>query len=379
METENKINETIAIQPPKRSINFFIRRLVAFMFNSVFVIILAPCVYLIIMALYALLMLTFDDLQKTIAQVFLSPLFFLIIFTVAILLILSFKTCHGRQTPGNRYMGLTVVDENNNYLSFSKSLLRSVLWILSFLPFCIGIIWAVFNTSDKGWHDLILGTRIASIRPEKEIMIPKSAFISFVLGALSIIFLTYPIITMAGLTSSLKLVWYSFYALAVAIPLAFSLGVYSRILYRKKEAAIWGKNLGRNGTQMSLIAGVVFILIAIAIPSNRTIVYLNNEIQCEKDIQEIGKAVEEYVRAKTSYPESLNDVVISGYLSIVPTFAYNREYIYKVNNDSGKEYFVVECPEPQALLKGRGLLPPLKCLEVKYVQNKGLVVKTKPK
>ena len=300
METENKINETIAIQPPKRSINFFIRRLIAFVFNSVFVIILAPCVYLIIMALYALLMLAFDDLQKTIAQVFLSPLFFLIIFTVAILLILSFKTCHGRQTPGNRYMELTVVDENNNYLSFSKSLLRSVLWILSFLPFCIGIIWAAFNTSDKGWHDLILGTRVASIRPEKEIKIPKSAFISFVLGALSIILLTYPITTMAGLTSSLELVWYSFYALAVAIPLAFSLGVYSRILYRKKDAAIWGKNLGRNGTQLSLIAGVIFILIAIAIPSNRTIVYLNNEIQCEKDIQEIGEAVERYVRTKTS-------------------------------------------------------------------------------
>lgn len=370
MEEKQEEKKPIVIQTPERSFNYFIRRFIAFSYNFLFVILFIICFFLIGVILSALLSLVFGDFPLIIIQIFfyMSP--------VAAFLLISYKTSQGKQTPGNKNMAFVVVGRNDNYLTFSKTLLRNLLWILSALPLGIGLIWAVFNPSCRGWHDLILGTRVASIKADNEAKIPKLPFIALILGIIGILLFVFPFATMAGTISSVEFVWIPLIISFIIIPVTFILGVISRIMTRKKEKKSWGKKLASYSITLSLIVGILFVLTAIAIPSNRLIVYIHQEDKCEKEIIEIGKAIEKYINIKHEYPEKLGDLVENQYLKVIPKFQYSEEYIYKIEKDDGREYFIIECPEPERLLKGKGLSPAKKCLEIKYIQGKGLVVRT---
>ena len=170
--------------------------------------------------------------------------------------------------------------------------------------------------------------------------------------------------------------WGSFIILFFFIPVTFILGVIARIVTRKTEKDLLGQRFGNYGIRLSLITGILFLLLAVAIPSNSNIYWLNQEAKCEEEIKEIAETIENYIHNEGAYPENFKELVQNGYLEEVPTFRYQEEYIYKLEQDHEGKYFIITCPQPQSLLKGRGLLPPQKCLEIRYIQGKGLIVKT---
>ena len=65
------------------------------------------------------------------------------------------------QSPGKKLLGVMVVQKDGRSMSFVKAGLRGTLgyWI-SGLIFGLGFIWAIFDTDNETWHDMIFGTRV---------------------------------------------------------------------------------------------------------------------------------------------------------------------------------------------------------------------------
>jgi class 3 adenylate cyclase len=61
---------------------------------------------------------------------------------------------------GKRIVGLRVIRIDGNPAGFGKSLLRTLLYLLSAFPFFLGFIWALFDKKRQGWHDKIVETRV---------------------------------------------------------------------------------------------------------------------------------------------------------------------------------------------------------------------------
>ena len=183
----------------------------------------------------------------------------------------------------------------------------------------------------------------------------KLTVVTYVLGILSFIILLIPLATMAGMISSLNLFHYSLIFSGVSILLTFILGFGSVNFIRK------------NVVKLFVLGGIAFVLFLIYLPSNNNIALLNLEKYREAEIIELGKAVEHYHHINNNYPERLKEI------SSIPSI---DNYIYKIENVSGKEYFVIKRKEPHNMIKGMGLAPPKKIKEIIYVQDKGLIVKT---
>ncbi|MEA2672707.1 MAG: hypothetical protein QOG45_2927 [Chloroflexota bacterium] len=67
-------------------------------------------------------------------------------------------------TPGQMALGLRIVRaENGAPLDVSKALIRYVGYIISAIPFGLGLIWAAFDPRKQGWHDKIASTFV--VRP----------------------------------------------------------------------------------------------------------------------------------------------------------------------------------------------------------------------
>ena len=68
------------------------------------------------------------------------------------------------QTPGMMALGLRIVRAQTGApLDFGVAAIRYVGYIISSLPFGIGLIWAAFDPRKQGWHDKIAGTLV--VRP----------------------------------------------------------------------------------------------------------------------------------------------------------------------------------------------------------------------
>ena len=65
------------------------------------------------------------------------------------------------QSIGKKLMGVKVVSQDGQPLSFLKAGLRGTIgyWISS-LVFSLGFIWAAFDANGETWHDKIFGTRV---------------------------------------------------------------------------------------------------------------------------------------------------------------------------------------------------------------------------
>lgn len=61
-------------------------------------------------------------------------------------------------TFGKRMVGIKVVDENGNQLTFGKSIARNLTKILSYIALGLGFFWVLFNKEKRGWHDIITKT-----------------------------------------------------------------------------------------------------------------------------------------------------------------------------------------------------------------------------
>lgn len=63
-------------------------------------------------------------------------------------------------TVGKKIMGLKVVDIDGNRITLTKSIIRNLSKILSYLPISLGFLWVAFSKEKKGWHDSIAKTYV---------------------------------------------------------------------------------------------------------------------------------------------------------------------------------------------------------------------------
>lgn len=76
------------------------------------------------------------------------------------------------QTPGKRLMGLRVVRDTGEAISFGTAFLRWVGYLISFLPLCMGFLWAGVDRRKQAWHDKIAGTVVIDLYRVVEVEIP---------------------------------------------------------------------------------------------------------------------------------------------------------------------------------------------------------------
>lgn len=68
------------------------------------------------------------------------------------------------QTPGMMALNLRIVRvQNGAPLDFGVAVIRYVGYIISSIPFGLGLLWAAFDPRKQGWHDKIAGTLV--VRP----------------------------------------------------------------------------------------------------------------------------------------------------------------------------------------------------------------------
>ncbi|MBN1518344.1 RDD family protein [Candidatus Sumerlaeota bacterium] len=65
-------------------------------------------------------------------------------------------------TLGKHLIGIKVVDQNGERLTFTRAIVRSLVKILSFLPCGLGIFWIFFNKNKLTWHDMAARTDVVN-------------------------------------------------------------------------------------------------------------------------------------------------------------------------------------------------------------------------
>ena len=87
--------------------------------------------------------------------------FIIVTFLFVNFFIVSYFTwfhAEGGQTPGKRVMGIRLVSLYGNEVGFTRSVFRSLGYYVSYVVFCAGFIWALFDQNRQTWHDKLAGT-----------------------------------------------------------------------------------------------------------------------------------------------------------------------------------------------------------------------------
>jgi uncharacterized RDD family membrane protein YckC len=71
-----------------------------------------------------------------------------------------YESSPGQATIGKRWMGLRVVDENGERLSFLRASARYAAKYVSALPCFLGFMMALFSSRGRALHDRLAGTRV---------------------------------------------------------------------------------------------------------------------------------------------------------------------------------------------------------------------------
>ena len=61
-------------------------------------------------------------------------------------------------TFGKLLVGLKVVDENGNRISWKRSFGRNLFKFINYIALGLGFIWVAFTKNKQGWHDLVAKT-----------------------------------------------------------------------------------------------------------------------------------------------------------------------------------------------------------------------------
>lgn len=71
------------------------------------------------------------------------------------------------QTPGNRLLGIRVLDSRTLSPPRPGRAIRRFFWlVLAALPFCLGILWILVDDRRRGWHDKFARTIVADVTDE---------------------------------------------------------------------------------------------------------------------------------------------------------------------------------------------------------------------
>jgi uncharacterized RDD family membrane protein YckC len=82
-----------------------------------------------------------------------------------ILLFLYFFLFHAArgQTPGKQLLGLRVIDAYGNRPGVPRTLLRTLAYALSALPFSLGFLWIGFDRERRALHDWVASTYVVRV------------------------------------------------------------------------------------------------------------------------------------------------------------------------------------------------------------------------
>lgn len=72
-------------------------------------------------------------------------------------------------TLGKQILGLRVVDEYGDRITWTASLVRNLTKLLSVLPFGLGFWWAAFSKKRRTWHDLLAHTHVVRDAPPSDV------------------------------------------------------------------------------------------------------------------------------------------------------------------------------------------------------------------
>ncbi|MGJ3239821.1 MAG: RDD family protein [Anaerolineae bacterium] len=71
-----------------------------------------------------------------------------------------FWTRKDGQTPGKMLLGLRVVKADGSRLSDVDALIRAIGYYVSGAVLLLGYIWALIDSENRTWHDILAGTRV---------------------------------------------------------------------------------------------------------------------------------------------------------------------------------------------------------------------------
>lgn len=130
----------------------FWKRLVAWIFDNILVVIVCVPIYFFIQ--YLIDGARAQDLTYKLAR--------LVVSAVAVVLFWQFK----QATPGKMIFSARVVDaRTGGKPGFGRLVLRYVGYLPSSLALGLGFIWAAFDKQKRGWHDLMAGTVVVAPKP----------------------------------------------------------------------------------------------------------------------------------------------------------------------------------------------------------------------
>ena len=67
-------------------------------------------------------------------------------------------------TPGKALLGLRIVRENTEPITWRRAFLRMVGYWVSAIPFFLGYVWILFDEHRQGWHDKLADTYVVYVR-----------------------------------------------------------------------------------------------------------------------------------------------------------------------------------------------------------------------
>jgi uncharacterized RDD family membrane protein YckC len=81
-------------------------------------------------------------------------------FVVGIVYVVGFWAARS-QTPGMMVLNLRIArEEDGGPLDLGRAAIRYLGYVIASLPFCLGLIWAGFDSRKQGWHDKIARTLV---------------------------------------------------------------------------------------------------------------------------------------------------------------------------------------------------------------------------
>ncbi len=77
-----------------------------------------------------------------------------------------FWTRRDGQTPGKSALGIRVVKADGSAISDVDAIIRAIGYQVSSIIFCLGYIWAIFDSENQAWHDKLARTYV--VRAERQ-------------------------------------------------------------------------------------------------------------------------------------------------------------------------------------------------------------------
>ena len=106
--------------------------------------------------------------QGTLSQVLsVLALFGSLAFITSAYFVLSW-TLSGGQSVGKALIGLRIVPLNGSKLTFWRSIVRYIAFVISALLLFLGLLWVLVSDRRQGWHDKAAGTCVIYDWPARE-------------------------------------------------------------------------------------------------------------------------------------------------------------------------------------------------------------------